>query len=217
MSVLEERAVLFRRDTSYLHTRKHNPFSLLPMMHTDVQRSLQLPVPLFPHNTKNGVSAKCFCLWVIEPHLKEDWTMRLLTIVHWSPKIGGASVYLFCPQANCSLSLSFVCVYFPFFFKGFIGVQLLYWSIFPGGGNGNPLQCSHLHNPMDRGAWQFTVRGVTETRTRLSTARTAALQCCVSLCCKTKCTRYMYTHILSFGDPRLCHHGALGTAACAIQ
>ena len=23
----------------------------------------------------------------------------------------------------------------------------------PGGGNGNPLQCSRLENPMDRGAW----------------------------------------------------------------
>ena len=126
-------------------------------------------------------------------------------------------MYLFCPQANCSLSLSFVCVFFPFFFKVFIGVQLLYWSIVPGGGNGNPLQCSRLDNPMDRGAWRTTVQGVTKSRKRLSTAHRAALQCCVSLCCKTKWTRYMYTHILSFGDPRLCHHGALGTAACAIQ
>ena len=30
----------------------------------------------------------------------------------------------------------------------------------PGGGNGNPLQCSHLENPMDRGAWQAIVHGV---------------------------------------------------------
>ena len=27
---------------------------------------------------------------------------------------------------------------------------------FPGGGNGNPLQCSCLENPMDRGACLFT-------------------------------------------------------------
>ena len=27
----------------------------------------------------------------------------------------------------------------------------------PGGGPGNPLQCSCLENPMDRGAWQATV------------------------------------------------------------
>ena len=31
---------------------------------------------------------------------------------------------------------------------------------YPGEGNGNPLQYSHLGNPMDRGAWQATVHGV---------------------------------------------------------
>ena len=30
-----------------------------------------------------------------------------------------------------------------------------------GGGNGNPLQYSCLENPMDIGAWQATVHGVT--------------------------------------------------------
>ena len=30
----------------------------------------------------------------------------------------------------------------------------------PGEGNGNPLQCSCLENPTDRGAWQATVHGV---------------------------------------------------------
>ena len=30
----------------------------------------------------------------------------------------------------------------------------------PGEGNGNPLQSSCLENPMDRGAWRATVRGV---------------------------------------------------------
>ena len=29
----------------------------------------------------------------------------------------------------------------------------------PGGGHGNPLQCSCLENPLDRGAWQATVHG----------------------------------------------------------
>ena len=32
----------------------------------------------------------------------------------------------------------------------------------PGEGNGNPLQCSCLRNPMGRGAWQATVHGVTK-------------------------------------------------------
>ena len=30
----------------------------------------------------------------------------------------------------------------------------------PGDGNGNPFQCSWLENPLDRGAWQATVRGL---------------------------------------------------------
>ena len=33
----------------------------------------------------------------------------------------------------------------------------------PGEGNGNPLQYSCLGNPMDRGTWQATVRGVTKS------------------------------------------------------
>ena len=38
----------------------------------------------------------------------------------------------------------------------------------PGGGHGNPLQNSCLGNPMDRGTWWATVRGVTKSQTRLS-------------------------------------------------
>ena len=37
-----------------------------------------------------------------------------------------------------------------------------------GDGNGTPLQCSCLENPMDKGAWQAAVHGVAEGRTRLS-------------------------------------------------
>ena len=33
----------------------------------------------------------------------------------------------------------------------------------PGEGNGYPLQYSCLENPMDRGDWQATVHGVTES------------------------------------------------------
>ena len=33
----------------------------------------------------------------------------------------------------------------------------------PGEGNGNPLQCSCLGSPMDRGAWPTTVHGVTKS------------------------------------------------------
>ena len=35
----------------------------------------------------------------------------------------------------------------------------------PGEGNGNPLQCSCLGNPMDRGGWQAIVHGVPKRQT----------------------------------------------------
>ena len=34
----------------------------------------------------------------------------------------------------------------------------------PGGGHGNPLQCSSLENPMDRAAWWAPVHGVAKSR-----------------------------------------------------
>ena len=39
----------------------------------------------------------------------------------------------------------------------------------PGEGNGNPLQYSCLENPMDRGAWQATVYGITSVGHDLAT------------------------------------------------
>ena len=35
----------------------------------------------------------------------------------------------------------------------------------PGGGHGNPLQCSCLENPMDRGAWRAAVHEVAKSQT----------------------------------------------------
>ena len=37
----------------------------------------------------------------------------------------------------------------------------------PGEGNGNPLQCSCLGNPMDRGAWWAIIHGVAKSQTQL--------------------------------------------------
>ena len=37
----------------------------------------------------------------------------------------------------------------------------------PGEGNGNPLRYSCLENPMDVGAWEATVHGGAQSRTRL--------------------------------------------------
>ena len=42
----------------------------------------------------------------------------------------------------------------------------------PGGGNGNPLWYSRLENPMDRGAWEATVCGVTKSHNWSNLAHT---------------------------------------------
>ena len=38
----------------------------------------------------------------------------------------------------------------------------------PGEGNGNPLQCPCLGNPVDRGAWQAIVHEVAKSRIQFS-------------------------------------------------
>ena len=54
-------------------------------------------------------------------------------------------------------------------------------SLIPGSGrshleaNGNPLQYPCLGNPMDRGAWQATVRGIPKSQTRLNNQTTKAI------------------------------------------
>ena len=45
----------------------------------------------------------------------------------------------------------------------------------PGGGNGHPLPCSCLENPMDRGAWRAAVHGVSKTPTGLKQRSTHVL------------------------------------------
>ena len=49
-----------------------------------------------------------------------------------------------------------------------------------GEGNGNPLQCSCLENPRDRGAWWAAVCGVAQSRTRLkqlSSSSSSSISC----------------------------------------
>ena len=50
--------------------------------------------------------------------------------------------------------------------------------VIPGEGNGNPLQCSCLENPRDRGAWQAAPYGVARSRTRL---KQVSMHPCTSL------------------------------------
>ena len=47
---------------------------------------------------------------------------------------------------------------------------------FPGEGNGNPYQYSCLGNPMDRGAWQATVHGVSRVGHDLVTKQQSSLR-----------------------------------------
>ena len=47
-------------------------------------------------------------------------------------------------------------------------VHIVKAMVFPGEGNGTPLQYSCPENPMDGGAWEAAVHGVTKSRTRLS-------------------------------------------------
>ena len=50
--------------------------------------------------------------------------------------------------------------------KNFLEMEkVLSYSRSSGEGNGNPLQYSCLKNPMDREAWQATVRGVAKSQT----------------------------------------------------
>ena len=49
-----------------------------------------------------------------------------------------------------------------------------------GEGNGNPLQCSCLENPRDRGAWWASVYGVAQSWTRLKRLSSSSSSVCIS-------------------------------------
>ena len=71
---------------------------------------------------------------------------------------------------------------------------------FPGEGNGTPLYGSCLENPIDRGACQATVHGVTRVRHDFMTKPPPKLLYNVVLVfkCTTKCFSDIYTHIFFF-------------------
>ena len=73
-----------------------------------------------------------------------------------------------------------------------------------GGGNGNPLQCSCLENPMDRGAWWAAVYGVAQSWTRLkrlSSSSSSSLQFAFSLMGFSSSTLYLLCKALFFFFP----------------
>ena len=74
----------------------------------------------------------------------------------------------------CSFCLDPLTQYIIFkIYLGCISTSGLLWlnnillHVYTGEGNGNPVQCSCLENPKDRGAWQAAVYGVAQSWTRL--------------------------------------------------
>ena len=63
----------------------------------------------------------------------------------------------------------------------------------PGGEHGNPLQCSCLDNPTDRGAWRATVHGVAKSWTRLQRMSMQAVNTMKSLYHDNKNDLYVLT------------------------
>ena len=64
-----------------------------------------------------------------------------------------------------------------------------------GEGNGNPVQCSCLENPRDRGAWWVSIYGVAQSRTRLKRlSSSSSVLCCLFLC---ECVHF---HSFSFKE-----------------
>ena len=70
-----------------------------------------------------------------------------------------------------------------------------------GEGNGNPLQCSCLENPRDRGAWWAAVCGVAQNRTRLKQLSSSSCWASNGLC-KGKSLCWVASFLISkFQDP----------------
>ena len=105
-----------------------------------------------------SVDGKSLCLVVIE---EEEAYFEWLTyagtylIFYLLPPLwgfpGGSVVESACQCRRCKR-----CKFYPGLGKS------------PGEGNGNPLQCSCLENPMDRGAWRATVHRIAKGQTWLS-------------------------------------------------
>ena len=55
------------------------------------------------------------------------------------------------------------------------------WGRCPGEGHGNPLQYTCLENPLDRGAWQATVHGISQSQTQLKQLSTLRASRCLYL------------------------------------
>ena len=68
----------------------------------------------------------------------------------------------------------------------------------PGEGNGYPLQYSCLENSMDRGAWQATVHGVTESGMTELLTLSLIYMCIYIVSDKISIYLYIYTHTYTY-------------------
>ena len=136
---------------------------------TDIEAETPL---LWPPNTKNWLIGK-------DPDAGKDWRweeqgMTEDEMIGWHHRLNGHEIEKALGVGDGQGSLACTTVH---------GVsksrtQLSNWTdwltpdMLPrllGVRNGNPLQCSCLENPTDRGAWQATIHGVAKSSTWLST------------------------------------------------
>ena len=150
--------------------------------------SLQLHGPatrlLCPWNVpgKNTGTGCHFLPWGI--FLIQELNLCLLSHLH-----GGQILYHYTTwEAHGRLAIHSICTFFGCLFeqincKANLDYQeyfntrfrLTLWN-HGGEGNGNPLQCSCLENPVDRGAWWAAVHGVTQSRTRLKRLSNSSME-----------------------------------------
>ena len=62
------------------------------------------------------------------------------------------------------------------------------------GGHGNPLQCSCLENPVDRGAWRATVHRLAKSQTRLKQLSTVSHSTTMNSCIRYKLSSWSLYH-----------------------
>ena len=101
------------------------------------------------------------------PAMRETWVRSLGRKIPWRRKWQPTAVFL----PGESHGWRGLVGYSPWGHKESDTTEQLHFH-FPlsciGQGNGNPLQCSCLENPMDGGAWWAAVHGVAGSRTQLS-------------------------------------------------
>ena len=124
--------------------------------------------------SRHGHGIHCRCIWGVSGSLSLAWTWALVLVSdlircrehrrrrqwHPTPALLPGKSHGWRSLVGCS----------PWGYKELDTTERLHFHFSLsciGEGNGNPLQCSCLENPRDRGAWWAAVYGVTQSRTQL--------------------------------------------------